>query len=323
MFDKLYDPFRQELDEVDRCIKILSESDFPLLQQVGLHIFEKKGKQLRPLLLLQTYHLFNNTINVEAYRSAALIEVLHTSSLVHDDVVDQADTRRGKPSVRALWGNRAAVLSGDYIISNAFLRAFPEGNSTLVMYMLEIIRTMCEGELMQLQYTASPSINEDIYFKIIAKKTAALFANCCRCGAFTAGASDLDVKKITEIGRLSGMAFQIKDDLLDIYPSSSDIEGKKYGNDLREGKITLPCLYYLNQLSSEERASFFDWIKHPEKWNDTELDTLLCKIRDSGAKQYCTAIMNDYAERAQNLFKETNLSKKEIPYTELLQWICL
>ncbi|MDE7149290.1 MAG: polyprenyl synthetase family protein [Bacteroidales bacterium] len=321
MLDQLYAPLQRELSEVERYIGLLTQSDFPLLEHVGKHLFGRRGKQLRPLLLLYTHLLFNSCVSDEALRCAALIEILHTSSLVHDDVVDEADRRRGQASVRALVGNRTAVLSGDYLISNAFLQAFHgHSASPLILSMLGIIRTMCEGELLQLQYTANPEIDEAVYARIIAGKTAALFGQCGYCGALTAGATPAEAELARQIGETAGMAFQIKDDLLDLQVESETREGKAAGNDLKEGKITLPALYYLRTLDTDTRHAFFNWLQRPNQWRDGELEGRLAAIRASGAETYCRQRMTEYARQAQQAFER--LERPQSCYNDLLNLIC-
>lgn len=321
MLDQLYTPLQRELPEVDRYIALLTQSDFPLLESVGKHLFGRKGKQLRPLLLLHTHRLFRAEVSDEALRCAALIEILHTSSLVHDDVVDEADRRRGQASVRALLGNRTAVLSGDYLISNAFLQAFHnQSASPLILSMLDIIRRMCEGELLQLQYTANPEMDEAIYERIIAGKTAALFGQCGYCGALTAGATPEQIPLARQVGEAVGMAFQIKDDLLDLHPETESQEGKTAGNDLKEGKLTLPTLYYLRTLEADARRAFFDWLQRPAQWLAGELEGRLAAIRESGAEAYCRQRMTEYARQAQQAFER--LGRPQPLYADLLNLIC-
>lgn len=324
MLERLYAPLRPALADVEHYIERLTQSDFPLLEQVGQHLFNRKGKQLRPLLLLYTHRLFRpkGSISDEALRCAALIEILHTSSLVHDDVVDEADRRRGQASVRALLGNRTAVLSGDYLISNAFLKAFRDDTAApLILSMFDIIRRMCEGELLQLQYTAHPDMDESIYGRIIAGKTAALFGQCGYCGALTAGAAPEQAQLAREVGQAAGMAFQIKDDLLDLDIAAEEKEGKTAGNDLKEGKITLPTLFYLHTLDGDGRRAFFEWLQRPAQWQAGELADRLAQIRRSGAEDYCRQRMADYAQQAQAAFARLDI--KQPLFEDLLNIICL
>lgn len=324
MLERLYAPLRPALADVEHYIGLLTQSGFPLLEQVGSHLFNRKGKQLRPLLLLYTYRLFRpeGGISDEALRCAALIEILHTSSLVHDDVVDEADRRRGQASVRALLGNRTAVLSGDYLISNAFLKAFRDDTAApLILSMFDIIRRMCEGELLQLQYTAHPDMDESVYERIIAGKTAALFGQCGYCGALTAGATPEQAQRAREVGEAAGMAFQIKDDLLDLDIAAEAQEGKTAGNDLKEGKITLPTLFYLRTLDEGGRRAFFEWLQRPAQWQAGELADRLAQIRRSGAEDYCRQRMADYARQAQAAFARLGITQPL--YEDLLNIICL
>ena len=324
MLEPLYAPLRPALADAEHYIGQLTQSDFPLLEQVGQHLFNRKGKQLRPLLLLYTHRLFQPEAAIadEALRCAALIEILHTSSLVHDDVVDEADRRRGQASVRALLGNRTAVLSGDYLISNAFLKAFHDDTaSPLILSMFDIIRRMCEGELLQLQYTASPDMDESVYGRIIAGKTAALFGQCGYCGALTAGATPEQARLSRQVGEAAGMAFQIKDDLLDLDLAAEAKEGKTAGNDLKEGKITLPTLFYLRTLDEAGRRAFFEWLQRPAQWQAGELAERLAQIRQSGAEDYCRQRMADYAQQAQDAFARLGVTQPL--YEELLKLICL
>ncbi|MDE5607250.1 MAG: polyprenyl synthetase family protein, partial [Bacteroidales bacterium] len=228
----------------------------------------------------------------------------------------------GQASVRALLGNRTAVLSGDYLISNAFLKAFHYNDtSPLILSMLGIIRRMCEGELLQLQYTASPDMDESVYGRIIAGKTAALFGQCGYCGALTAGATPFQAQLSRQVGEAAGMAFQIKDDLLDLDIATEAKEGKTAGNDLKEGKITLPTLFYLRTLDEAGRRAFFDWLQRPAQWQAGELADRLAQIRQSGAEDYCRQRMASYAQQAQDAFARLGIPQPL--FEELLSIICL
>ena len=213
--------------------KLLS-GDFPLIDSINRHIFQTKGKQLRPVLVLLTHKLFRSNVAEQAYLAASLIEIVHAASLVHDDVVDMADLRRGKASVRAVFGNKTAVLAGDYLLSNAFLKAYDESDNQLLLFLADVIRQMSEGELIQLEYAGKPQADYQTYYRVVERKTAALFSCCCRCGAYTAGANQKEIQVAGQIGLNAGIAFQIKDDLLDIEAHADS--GKGYGNDLPAGR---------------------------------------------------------------------------------------
>ena len=205
----------REMALFDEKFKDLIAGDFEFINHISGQIFQSKGKQLRPVLVFQAYKLYKEEVSEQAYLAASLVEVVHAASLVHDDVVDMADMRRGNASIRAMFGNKVAVLAGDYLLTNAFLRAYGESDIQLLIMLVEVIRQMSGGELLQLQYANNRQANEDAYFRIVGGKTAALFGCCCQCGAYAAGASSEEVEKTKEIGRQIGLAFQIKDDLLE------------------------------------------------------------------------------------------------------------
>ncbi|MEG1499023.1 MAG: polyprenyl synthetase family protein [Bacteroidales bacterium] len=324
MFTKFHAPIASTLTTFDEKFKFLVDSDFPMLKEISAHVFHTKGKQLRPLLLFYIYKLFKEEISESAYLAASLIEILHASSLIHDDVVDMADTRRGNPSVRFLWGNKAAILAGDYMLSNAFLKAYDHSDTRLMVFMVEVIRQMSEGELIQLEYTANPAITEDIYYQIIERKTAALFACCCRCGAHAAGASDEEILLAQNLGKNIGLAFQIQDDLLDLNLRVS--AGKAYGNDLREGKITLPVLYYLRQASPKERNELWSILQSTstksvdsKELNET-IEYIIKKINLSGVEADCLAQVDKFKELALLNFQKLNCPSPMV--YDLISWIC-
>lgn len=325
MQKKIHSYFATHLEEVEKRIQELSSSNLDILNSIGKHIFFGGGKKMRPILLLSSLGLFSKSIDELAYNTAALTEILHTSSLVHDDVVDNASKRRGKATINAMLGNRVAVLSGDFLISNAFLKAYPNGNAVLMNIMLSSIRSMCEGELIQLTYSHNSSINKQIYYSIIENKTASLFANSCKCGSYIASAEEAAMEKLHEVGRLCGMAFQIKDDLVDINPDSLQIEGKEFGNDLKEGKITLPVLYYLETLGAKEKEDFFSWLKSEDLEGK---DEVLGRIANCGAVEYCREKMNAFCFKAKNILENEipslNKSSEEFAlFRDIIDWICL
>lgn len=281
--------------------KLLS-GDFPLIDSINRHIFQTKGKQLRPVLVLLTHKLFRSNVAEQAYLAASLIEIVHAASLVHDDVVDMADLRRGKASVRAVFGNKTAVLAGDYLLSNAFLKAYDESDNQLLLFLADVIRQMSEGELIQLEYAGKPQADYQTYYRVVERKTAALFSCCCRCGAYTAGANQKEIQVAGQIGLNAGIAFQIKDDLLDIEAHADS--GKGYGNDLKEGKLTLPTLHYLQHCDSSRQAEFFADLtqltqKHNRQEEDTQtLDRLIDCIRQAGGVEYARRQAEHYAQKA-------------------------
>lgn len=302
--------------------------DFPEIEKVYRQLFQSKGKQLRPMLVLLTHRLFKKDISEQVYLAASLVEVVHMASLVHDDVVDMADLRRGKASIRSLFGNKTAVLAGDYMLTNAFLKAYDGNDSQLLLFLVDVIRQMSAGELIQLEYAGNPEASEDTYYRIIERKTAALFGCCCQCGAHTAQASLQDVETVREIGRKAGMVFQIKDDLLDLDTKAES--GKQYGNDLLEGKLTLPALYYLQHSTAAEKEDFFFRLaslverhnspEHDEKAQQENLNLLIHRIKQSGGVEYAVQAANRFGQEAWNAYRR--LGKASPAFEALLNQIC-
>lgn len=276
--------------------RTLIQGDFPIIEPICRQIFKSKGKQLRPLLVFLTHKLFQEEVNEQAYLAASLVEIIHAASLVHDDVVDMADMRRGNASVRALFGNKTAVLAGDYLLAHAFLNAYDKGEHKMLRILVEAIRLMSEGELIQLQYARNPQANYQTYYRVVECKTAALFRCCCHCGALTAGASAEQMRLCEEIGNNLGIAFQIQDDLLDL--NTETPSGKLYGNDLREGKLTLPALYMLEHASAPEKEAFF---RDLESLND--LNNLIDRIKQSGGEAFAREQALHYREKALEAYR--------------------
>lgn len=311
----------------DRFEKFVS-GDFPEIEPVHRQIFQAKGKQLRPMLVLLTHRLFRDEISEQAYLAASLVEIVHMASLIHDDVVDMADMRRGSASLRSMFGNKTAVLTGDYMLANAFLKAYDGDDTQLLLFLVDVIRQMSAGELIQLRYVASLEANEQDYYRIIERKTAALFGCCCQCGAHTAQARPQEVELAKEIGRNAGMVFQIKDDLLDLDMESDS--GKQYGNDLLEGKLSLPSLYYLNHCGEKEKEAFFATLHSLiEQHNmpgrhkaDTkpELDSLIRKVKQSGGEEYALGRAREFARKAWDAYR--CLGRNSSAFEELLEQIC-
>ncbi|MDR0763607.1 MAG: polyprenyl synthetase family protein [Bacteroidales bacterium] len=297
--------FEKELILFDEHFKNLIESDFSFFKNISDYIFSMSGKKTRPLLLFYIHKIFSSEIGKKAYSFAALIEIVHSASLLHDDVVDQAKERRGKPSASALWGNGVAVLAGDYILANSFLRIFADRDDMLMQMIITVVKDMVKGELLQMQYNALPTITHQQYFEIIDHKTAGLFSCCCRAGAYTAGASDEQIEIAGKIGRELGLAFKIKDDLIDIDPTRND--GKPCGQDIREKKINLPTLYFLQQATENEKEEITHiWTSAVTPTDDT-IDKILTAIRASNAISKCREKMKQHYENAISLLHSLNV----------------
>lgn len=318
----------KELDVFNHKFQELIAGDFPEIDQVAQQLFQSKGKQLRPRLVLLTHKLFRQEVEEQAYLAASLVEIIHMASLVHDDVVDMADLRRGKASIRSLFGNKTAVLAGDYLLSNAFLKAYDGKDSQLLLFLVEVIRQMSAGELIQLEYASNPQASEENYYRVIERKTAALFACCCRCGAYTAQAGERDIFLSREIGKYLGLCFQIKDDLLDL--DTLHDNGKHFGNDLLEGKLTLPALHHLHHCTSEERADFFQRLhtlvdahnsQETASKPHPDLELLISGIKQSGGEEYALQQARIFAQKAWEAYDE--LGRKSPDFEELIAQIAL
>lgn len=240
-------------------------SEMPLLNDVFKHIQTSQGKQIRPVLILLSADICGQ-ITERTYRSMVLTEMLHVATLLHDDVVDQAEIRRNQPSVNAKWNNKVAVLVGDYLFAETLKIAVKHSDYDLLELMNGAIKEISEGELIQMQNVANTNITEEIYNDIISKKTASLFAAACACGAFSANTTKENVLTFHQIGWHLGMAFQIKDDLLDILPNAET--GKSKGNDIREQKLTLPFIHFLKTASETDQKTALDRIQN--HYQDTE-----------------------------------------------------
>ena len=243
-------PIATELDEFIALFNQAMTHSDGMLSSALSFIKQKSGKRMRPILILLIAKSFGKISEV-TQNAAVGLELLHTASLVHDDVVDESERRRGQASVNAIYDNKVAVLVGDYILSTALLYVSHTHSESIVRYLAELGRTLSDGEILQLTNIRNQIISEDVYFKVISQKTAALFEACCVIGASSSGATETQIEQARVFGRNLGIIFQIKDDIFDYY-ESSDI-GKPTGNDLAEGKLTLPVIYALNSTGNQER----------------------------------------------------------------------
>lgn len=237
-------PIDKEMQQFDALFAAALTHRDGLLGSVLEHIRKCQGKRMRPMLILLIAQCYGG-VNSETLHAAVGLELLHTASLVHDDVVDESNERRGQASVNAIYNNQVAVLVGDYLLSSSLLSVAQTRNTTIVAELSELGRTLVGGEILQLSNISRQDISEEVYYEVIKQKTAALFASCCAVGALSAGASDQEISDAKEFGLCLGTIFQIKDDIFDYFPSS-DI-GKPTGNDMAEGKLTLPAIYAVNR----------------------------------------------------------------------------
>lgn len=292
-------PVKEELAAFQKVFRQSVKSKVPLLDVIMRYILKSKGKQMRPLIVIYSAKLFDN-INDSTYRAATLIELMHTATLVHDDVVDDSSQRRGRFSINALWKNKIAVLAGDYLLSRGLLVALENKDYHLLEIVSGAVKEMSEGELLQIEKARKLDIEEEIYYDIIRKKTATLLASCFATGA--ASASDgADVEKMWKIGELAGMAFQIKDDLFDF--SKENATGKPTGIDIKEKKMTLPLIYTLNKVSAGEKRKMIRIVKH-HNTDREKVDWLIDKVLESGGMEYARKKMHELTDSAIELLHE-------------------
>ena len=275
-------PIATELDEFIALFNQAMTHSDGMLSSALSFIKQKSGKRMRPILILLIAKSFGKISEV-TQNAAVGLELLHTASLVHDDVVDESERRRGQASVNAIYDNKVAVLVGDYILSTALLYVSHTHSENIVRYLAELGRTLSDGEILQLTNIRNQIISEDVYFKVISQKTAALFEACCVIGASSSGATETQIEQASVFGRNLGIIFQIKDDIF-FYYESSDI-GKPTGNDLAEGKLTLPVIYALNSTGNQDMLQLARKVKDGTV-TPSEIDTLVAFAKENGGIEY-------------------------------------
>lgn len=287
-------PVEKEMDEFESYFNRTLKSEIPLLKIILNYIFRRKGKQMRPLLVFLTASL-NGKISEATFVAATLIELLHTASLVHDDVVDDAHERRGALSINALWNSKIAVLVGDYLLSKGLLISVEKGRYDMLEIVSEAVNSMAEGELLQLQKARKLNIKEEDYYKIISSKTAALIAACTATGARSVTEDTDTIQHMKDFGENIGIAFQIRDDLLDY--EANGLTGKTVGNDIKERKITLPLIHSLELASLSQKREIMSIVKSRKK-TKAEIDKVIQFVTASGGLEYAELKMNQYRDKA-------------------------
>ncbi len=269
------------------------KSQTPLLDRIMRYIVKRKGKQLRPMFVLLSAKLCGE-ITEPAYRAASLVELLHTATLVHDDVVDDSMERRGFFSTYALWKAKANVLIGDYLLAKGLLLSLDHSDYRILHILSDAVRKMSEGELLQLEKARSLNLKEEIYFEIIRNKTASLLASACSAGAWSTSQDDAITEKMRLFGEKTGIAFQIKDDLFDY---SSENVGKPTGNDIKEKKLTLPLIYTLNNIDKSTRRKIIYIVKN-QNTDREKVNWVIDQVQTAGGIRYATEKMNEYKKEA-------------------------
>lgn len=276
------------------------QSKVALLDKVTRFIVTTKGKQMRPMFVFLCAKLVGD-VTEKTYRGASMIELIHTATLVHDDVVDESFKRRNFFSINALWKNKIAVLVGDYLLSKSVLLSTDHKDYDLLGVISRTIREMSEGELLQLEKARKLDITEEVYYEIIRQKTATLIAACCEIGVLSNSTDEALAKKMMDFGTYTGMAFQIKDDLFDYL--SSNVIGKPVGIDIKEQKMTLPLIHTLKTASEKDRKYYFDTIKRYNN-NPKRVKELIEFVKNSGGLEYAIKVMKDFQQKAKDILNE-------------------
>ena len=292
---QIKEPVNQEMELFETKFRESMSSKVALLNRITHYIVNRKGKQMRPMFVFLTAKLLNDgQVNERTYRGASVIELIHTATLVHDDVVDESNKRRGFFSINALWKNKIAVLVGDYLLSKGLLLSIDNGDFDLLRIISVAVREMSEGELLQIEKARRLDINEEIYYDIIRQKTATLIAACCSLGACSVKPGSGDVENFRKFGELCGMAFQIKDDLFDY---GEEKIGKPTGIDIKEQKMTLPLIYTLNNCSKSEKRWLINSVKNHNK-NSKRVKEVIAFVKARGGLDYAVQKMLGFKEEA-------------------------
>jgi octaprenyl-diphosphate synthase len=291
-------------------------SNTPLLDRVMRYMVKRKGKQLRPMFVFLAAKLCGE-VNESTYRAASLVELLHTATLVHDDVVDDSLERRGFFSVYALWKNKVSVLVGDYLLAKGLLLSLDNDDFKILKILSDAVRKMSEGELLQMEKSRSLNFDEAVYFEIVKNKTASLLASSCAAGAWSSSLNDENTSRMKAFGEKVGIAFQIKDDLFDY--AFQDV-GKPTGNDIKEKKLTLPLIYTLNNIDKKTRREIIYIIKN-QSANKTKLNYVIDAVSKNGGIDYTINKMNDYKQQALDILHSFPPSEIRTGFEDLVNFV--
>ena len=311
-------PIVKEMELFEKKFFESMSSKVALLNRITYYIVNRKGKQMRPMFVFLTAKMIaDGTVNERTYRGASVIELIHTATLVHDDVVDDSNRRRGFFSINALWKNKIAVLVGDYLLSKGLLLSIDNGDFDLLRIISVAVREMSEGELLQIEKARRLDITEDIYYEIIRQKTATLIAACCALGAKSVSEDDETVEKMRKFGELIGMAFQIKDDLFDY---TDEAIGKPTGIDIKEQKMTLPLIYALNNCSSSEKSWCINSIKNHNK-DKKRVKEVIQFVKNKNGLAYAEQKMVEFQQEALQLLHNFPSSEYKDSLTLMVNYV--
>jgi octaprenyl-diphosphate synthase len=311
-------PIKSEMELFEKKFKDSMLSKVPLLNRITYYIVRRKGKQMRPMFVFLVAKMVSDGgFDERTYRGAAVVELIHTATLVHDDVVDDSNRRRGFFSINALWKNKIAVLVGDFLLSKGLLLSIDNEDFDLLKLISIAVREMSEGELLQIEKARKLDITEDVYFDIIRQKTASLIAACCGIGAASVGAKQDTVQQMRKFGEYIGIAFQIKDDLFDY---SDEKIGKPTGIDIKEQKMTLPLIYTLNNCSKKEKSWIINSIKKYNK-DKVRVKEVITFVKENGGIEYTTAKMNSYKNKALAILENYSESPYKSSLLEMIDFV--
>jgi len=315
---RIQTPIESEMKVFEQKFRDFMRSDVMLLDKITNYIVKSKGKQMRPMFVFLSAGMCSatGTIGEVTYRGASLVELLHTATLVHDDVVDESNYRRGFFSINALWKNKVAVLVGDYLLSRGLLLSIDNGDFELLRIVSNAVREMSEGELLQIEKSRKLDITEEIYFEIIRQKTATLISACCGVGASSVGASLETVQLMKDFGEKIGIAFQIKDDLFDY--GTAEV-GKPLGIDIKERKMTLPLIYALKNASETDRKHIIYLVKNKNNQAD-KIAEVIEFVRKSGGIEYTKTVMQTYYTEAMEMLTVFPESEHKTSLMELVKY---
>ncbi len=305
-------PIEYEMELFEKKFSLSMSSKVSLLNKITHYVVNRKGKQMRPMFVFLIAKMTNKgEVNDRTYRGASVIELIHTATLVHDDVVDDSNRRRGFFSVNALWKNKIAVLVGDFLLSKGLLLSIDNNDFDLLKIISVAVREMSEGELLQIEKARKLDITEEVYFEIIRQKTATLIAACCAMGAQSVNASAQEVETMRKFGELIGMAFQIKDDLFDY---GEDKIGKPTGIDIKEQKMTLPLIHVLNQATPKDKKWLINSVKNHNK-DSKRVREVINFVKSNGGLEYAIDKMKAYQQEALQLL----MSYPKTPFKDSLE----
>jgi octaprenyl-diphosphate synthase len=296
--EQIKQPIAFEMDLFEEKFRLSMSSKVALLNRITHYIVNRKGKQMRPMFVFLVAKMLNNgEVSDRTYRGASVIELIHTATLVHDDVVDDSNRRRGFFSINALWKNKIAVLIGDFLLSKGLLLSIDNNDFDLLKIISVAVREMSEGELLQIEKARKLDITEEVYYDIIRQKTATLIAACCSLGAASVKPNSQEVETMRKFGELIGMAFQIKDDLFDY---GEEQIGKPTGIDIKEQKMTLPLIHVLNNASKKDKSWLINSIKNHNK-DKKRVKEVIEFVKQNNGLEYAVSKMKDYQQQAMNI----------------------